>query len=73
MVEARSKPVSQNSSRIRFQNIFEQIDINQRKTAIVGTLGQSAQDAATMGKMLDAGMNVVRLNFAFGDPKVSSN
>lgn len=71
MVEARSKPVSQNSSRIRFQNIFEQIDLNQRKTAIIGTLGPSCYEMDPMQKMLDAGMNVVRLNFAFGDHKVS--
>ena len=67
-----SKPVSQSSSRIRFQNIFEQIDLNQRKTAIIGTLGPSCYDAEQMGKMLDAGMNIVRLNFAFGDHKVST-
>ena len=44
MVEARSKPVSQDSSRIRFENIFEQIDLNQRKTSIIGTLGPSCAD-----------------------------
>ena len=71
MVEARSKPVSQDSSRIRFQNIFEQIDLNQRKTSIVATLGPSCYDGEQMNKMMDAGMNIVRLNFAFGDHKVS--
>ena len=70
MVEARSKPVSQDSSRIRFENIFEQIDLNQRKTSIIGTLGPSCADPDQMGKMLDAGMNIARLNFAFGDHKV---
>jgi len=71
MVEARSKPVSQDSSRIRFQNIFEQIDLNQRKTAIIGTLGASCQDYEQMNKMLDAGMNIARLNFEYSDIKVS--
>ena len=73
MVEARSKPVSQDSSRIRFENIFEQIDLNQRKTSIIGTLGPSCADPEQMGKMLDAGMNIARLNFAFGDHKVSES
>ena len=70
MAEARSKPVSQDSSRIRFENIFEQIDLNQRKTSIIGTLGPSCYDAENMGKMLDSGVNIFRLNFAFGDHKV---
>ena len=72
MVEVRSKPVSQDSSRIRFENIFEQIDLNQRKTSIIGTLGPSTYDPENMGKMLDAGVNIMRLNFAFGDHKVGN-
>ena len=72
MVEARSKPVSQDSSRIRFQNIFEQVDLSQRKTSICCTLGQSSHDVDTLVRMLDEGMNIARLNFATGDHKVSS-
>ena len=70
MVEARSKPVSQDSSRIRFENIFEQIDLNQRKTSIISTLGQSSNDLDSIGKMLDAGANILRLDFSIGDHKV---
>ena len=72
MVEARSKPASQDSSRIRFQNIFEQIDLNQRKTSIISTLGPSTQEPDKMSQLLEAGTNIVRLNFAFGDHKVGS-
>jgi hypothetical protein len=72
MVEARSKPVSQDSSRIRFQNIFEQIDLNQRKTSIVATLGPSTYEPDAMSKMVEAGVNIIRLNFAFGDHKVNT-
>ena len=71
MVEARSKPVSQDSSRIRFQNIFEQIDLNQRKTSIVSTLGPATYEPDQMSKLIEAGSNIIRLNFAFGDHKVS--
>lgn len=73
MVEARSKPVSQDSSRIRFQNIFEQIDLNQRKTSIVATLGPSTYEPDQMSKLVEGGVNIIRLNFAFGDHKVRSN
>ena len=37
-----------------------------RKTKIVCTIGPSCQDAKTLSEMLDAGMNVARLNFSHG-------
>ena len=37
-----------------------------RKTKIVCTLGPASTDEATMRKMLEAGMNVARLNFSHG-------
>lgn len=37
-----------------------------RKTKIIGTLGPASWDAVTMGKLLDAGMNIARLNFSHG-------
>ena len=55
------------SNRIKFQHIFESIDTNSRKVKIVCTLGPSCWDVDMLVKMLDAGMNVARLNFSHGD------
>ena len=59
------------SNRIKFQHIFESIDTNSRKVKIMCTLGPSCWDVDMLVKMLDAGMNVARLNFSHGDHKVS--
>lgn len=69
MVE--SKPTSADSSRIKFNNIFDPIDLTQRRTKIVCTLGPSCWDVDKLVLMLDRGMNVARLNFSHGDHKVS--
>ena len=72
MVEA-SQPTSSDSSRIKFQHIFEQIDLSMRKTKVICTLGPACWDVDMLIKMLDAGMNVARLNFSHGDHKVRTN
>jgi len=38
-----------------------------RKTKIVCTLGPASQESATLARMMDAGMDVARLNFSHGD------
>ncbi|MBB6448180.1 pyruvate kinase [Geomicrobium halophilum] len=38
-----------------------------RKTKIVATIGPASEDKETLTKLIDAGMNVARLNFSHGD------
>ncbi len=64
-----SKPVSNSSTRIKFSSIFETIDVSKRRTKIVCTLGQYCNDFDQLVKMIDAGMNVARLDFSQGDHK----
>jgi pyruvate kinase len=40
-----------------------------RSTKVVCTMGPSCWSEETMGKLLDAGMDVIRLNFSHGDHK----
>lgn len=56
-------------TKIRYQQIFETIDVQQRKTKVVCTLGPACWDIDMIAKLLDAGMNVCRLNFSHGDHK----
>ena len=37
-----------------------------RRTKIVATLGPASSDARTLGRMIDAGLDVVRMNFSHG-------
>lgn len=40
-----------------------------RATKIVATVGPASRNPETLGRMIDAGLNVVRLNFSHGDPE----
>jgi hypothetical protein len=59
------------SIRVKFQHIFESINPDSRKVKIVCTLGPSCWDVDMLVQMIDAGMNICRLNFSHGDHKVS--
>lgn len=59
----------QADSKVRYQQIFESLDPNTRKTKVVCTLGPACWDVDMLVKMLDAGMNVARFNFSHGDHK----
>ena len=39
-----------------------------RRTKIVATLGPASDDEITLRKMIDAGLDVARLNFSHGEP-----
>jgi pyruvate kinase len=67
MVE--SKTHATDSNKIKFDSIFEPADVKQRKTKIICTLGPACWDVDCLVKMLDAGMDVARLNFSHGDHK----
>ena len=41
-----------------------------RKTKIICTLGPSSEDENTIRRMVEAGMDVARLNFSHGDHKI---
>ena len=40
-----------------------------RATKIVATVGPASRSPEVLGRMIDAGLNVVRLNFSHGDPE----
>jgi hypothetical protein len=69
MVEPR-KQASSDSTRIKFQSIFEPIDAHSRRTKIIATVKGNSTKADLL-EMLDAGMNIASFNFTTGDQRVS--
>lgn len=54
-------------ARVKYQEIIEELDVSKRKTKIVCTLGPACSTEEKLVEMLDAGMDVARLNFSHGD------
>lgn len=65
-MEASNK-VSADSHNIKFSNIFEDIEVAKRRTKIICTLGPACSQTDKLAEMIDAGMNIGRLNFSHGD------
>lgn len=56
--------------KVKFQQIFDTLDIAERKTKICVSLGPSCWDVDMQSRMLGAGMDLVRINAASGDHDV---
>ncbi|CAM9687206.1 unnamed protein product [Chrysoparadoxa australica] len=54
-------------SGITLDDIYTSPNTDRRKTKIICTLGPACWDVETLGKLVDAGMNVARFNFSHGD------
>ncbi len=66
----QSMLVSHPEINIYKNKIFNENDPKTRKTKIICTIGPTSREVDMLGKLLDAGMNVCRLNFSHGDHKV---
>jgi len=62
MVESRSRNAE--STRTKFNSIFENVDVIKRRTKIICTVGPSCEETDNLVKLMDAGMNIACLNFA---------
>lgn len=63
----RSRTHSRTDDLYNLDKITHESDPSSRRTKIVCTLGPSSWDEEMIQKMLEAGMNVARLNFSHGD------
>lgn len=57
-------------ARVKYSNIIEEIDISTRKTKMVCTIGPATSTKEKLVELIDAGMQIARFNFSYGDHKV---
>jgi pyruvate kinase len=57
------------SAKFDIEQLLKPVDTSKRRTKIICTLGPACAKIERMVEMLDAGMNVARLNFSHGDHK----
>ncbi len=65
---SESEFMSGDSPNYRTKDIFAKSK-TENKTKVICTLGPSSWDVDMIVKLIDAGMNVARLNFSHGDHK----
>ena len=56
---------------VTYQQIVDEVDTSNRKTKIIGTIGDNCNTEEMLGEMIDAGMEIARLKFGDEDNKVS--
>lgn len=54
---------------IQYKQIFENVDVMNRKTKIMCSLGPNSWDVDMQSKLIEAGMDIARIDMGNGDHK----
>ena len=54
---------------IEYKQIFEHANVEDRKTKIMCSLGPQSWDMDVQSKLIDAGMNIAKIDMSVGDHK----